>query len=341
MALRIFGFVLLVFFSGFSVNAQSGSPIISGGAGFLGTTDGGLTSFQPLIAPVIAAPLGDRWLVEARADLRGFISRANGNGSYQGQFFPTLEYAQVDYNAASWLTIVAGRFLTPFNIYNERLSPIWIHNLQDPPIIFPIGTRTTSYSDGVMVRGLLLSRPAFQLNYTGYFSTLSTIDHLESGRAAGARAGVFFPKSRFELGVSYQRLLQDERRNSVGAYLSWQPYSVPLTIRGEYAHSPRGQGYWIESAYRFSRYRGPDSLLGRLQAVARVQQFFRLEQGVGDSLPHTDVQRVDFGWNYYLPHEVRLNTSYGRQFASSGSRNVWNFGITYRFLFPLFPGGKQ
>ena len=129
--------------------------------------------------------------------------------------------------------------------------------------------------------------------------------------------------------------------NSVGGYLSWQPDTVPLTVRGEYAHSPRGQGYWLEGAYRFSHYRGRDSVLGRLQALARVQQFFRLEPGTGDFLPHKDTQRVDFGWNYYLPHEIRLNATYGRLLSPSGNLNVWNFGVTYRFLFPLFPGGKQ
>ena len=338
---RFIAVALLVLFAGLRAGAQSETPVISGAAGFLGAKYGSFTFFQPVIAPVVAAPLGDHWLIEARADLRGFVSRTNGTGPYDAQFFPTLEYAQIDYNAASWLTLVAGRFLTPFNIYNERFTPIWISDFQDAPIIFPIGTRTTGYSDGLMARGVLVSRRSFQVNYTAYFSALSTIDNLESGRATGARAGVFIPKSRLELGVSYQRLLQDERMNSTGSYLSWQPDTVPLTIRAEYARSPRGQGYWLEGAYRFSRYRGEDSLLGRLQAIGRVQQFFRLEPGSGDFLPHADTQRVDFGWNYYLPHEIRLNATYGRQFSSSGNLNIWNFGITYRFLFPLFPGGKR
>jgi hypothetical protein len=332
---------MLLLTGGSRASAQSETPVISGAAGFLGAKDGRFTFFQPVIAPMLAAPIGDRWLVEARADLRGFVARADGTGPYEGRFFPTLEYAQVDFNAADWLTVVAGRFLTPFNIYNERFTPIWIGNFQDAPLIYPIGTRTTGYSDGLMARGLIFSRRSFQLNYTAYFSALSTITHLESGRAAGARTGVFFPKGRFELGVSYQRLLQDERMNSVGAYLSWQPNSVPLTVRSEYAHSPRGQGYWLEGAYRFSRYTGTDSILGRLQALARVQQFFRLEHGAGDFLPLTDTQRVDFGWNYYLPHEIRLNATYGRQFSPSGNLNVWDFGVTYRFLFPMYPGGHR
>lgn len=341
MLYRLLGVVTLLLLLQPPASAQSNVPIISGGAGFISTTNGGSTFFQPVLAPVFTAPVGDRWLFESRVDLREFIFQPTGSGPYDHQFFDTIEYAQVDYNAAPWLTIVAGRFLTPFNMYNERFTPIWIRNLQDAPIIFPIGTRTNGYNDGFMARGVLLSRKEYELNYTAYFSTLSTIKRLESGRSAGGRVGIFFPSTRLELGVSYQKLLQDQRTNSVGAYASWQPTSVPVALRGEYAHSPLGQGYWIEGAYRFSRFRGPDSLLGRLQVVGRGQQFVRGVPDVDGSLPSTNAQRAEFGWNYYLPHEVRLNASYGRAFSPNGDRNVWNFAITYRFLFPLYPGRSE
>ncbi len=340
MAWRLMRIALLALVCQAGAHAQSDVPILSGGAGFLGSTRGGTNLFQPVVAPVLAVPIGDRWLFESRADLREVISQRAPGSAYSTRFFPTLEYAQLDYNAASWLTISVGRFLIPFNMYNDRFSAIWIRNLADAPIILPIGTYTNGYGDGAMLRGSLVSTKTYQLYYTAYFSSLSTIDKLESGRSAGARAGVFFPKIRLELGSSYQRLLQNQQMDSYGAYLSWLPYSVPVAIRGEYAHSPHGHGYWLETAYRFSRFGGQDSLLGRLQAVGRVQQFFRLRPGTGDFLPQTDMQRVDFGWNYFLPHEVRLNASYGRQFAPTGNVNVWDFGVTYRFLFPLYPGGK-
>jgi hypothetical protein len=37
---------------------------------------------------------------------------------------------------------------------------------------------------------------------------------------------------------------------------------------------------------------------------------------------------------------VRLNGSYGRQYTTGGNANLWNFEITYRFLFPAWPGGR-
>ncbi len=100
-----------------------------------------------------------------------------------------------------------------------------------------------------------------------------------------------------------------------------------------------GQGYWLEGAYRFSRSRDDSSWLGRLQAIGRVQQFYLGTPSPDDVLPGADTQQVDFGLNYYLPHDVRLNASGGRQFSSLGNANVWNLQITYRFLFPLHARG--
>lgn len=336
MAYRILWATLLILSSGFRVWAQSNAPIISGGVAFLSTTEGGATAMQPVIAPVLAMPLGDRWLVESRVDLRGFVSRARGtSGPYQAQFFGTVEYLQVDYNAASQVTITAGRFLTPFGIFNERLSAVWINKFpQDAPLIGAIGT-TGGYSDGFMARGALISRNNYQVSYTAYFSTLSNVKKFESERSAGGRVGIFFPHARLQVGASYQRSLQDVRENSEGVDLSWQPSRVPLELQGEWAHSPSGQGYWLQAAYRLSRLRGADSALGRLEPVFRMQQFYRSELIPGDSLPRIDTQRADFGLNYYLRHEVRLNTNYARQFSPRSNTNSWNFGITYRFLWPL------
>jgi len=322
--------------------AQSNIPIISGGLGFFGATRGGVNSFQPVVAPVLAAPLGEKWLIESRADLRGFISREDGTtGPYQGQFFDTLEYLQVDYNATSRLTITAGRFLTPFGIFNERLSPIWISKFQNAPVIAPIGT-SEGYSDGFMVRGALISNPRYTVNYVAYFSTLSTVPKFESARSTGGRVGLFLPGTRLEVGTSYERTLQVQRMNSFGADLSWAPYQLPLEVKGEWAHSLSGHGYWIQGTYRLSQLGGADSAIGRLEPVFRMQQFFRNLQIPGDSLPAANTRLPEIGLNYYLPHEVRLNASYGRQFlAHSTDTNQWEFGITYRFLFPLWPGESK
>jgi hypothetical protein len=334
--------VLLIFLGTVAANAaaqQSDIPIISGGAGLFDAKQGGVNVLQPVLAPVLAIPLGERWLIESRADLRGVVARENGtSGPYQGQFFGTIEYLQLDYNLSSHLTVTGGRFLTPFGIFNERISAIWINKFQDAPFIAAIGT-SGGYSDGFMVRGSIVSNDKYAVNYSAYFSTLSTVSHFESERSTGGRVGLFLPGKRLEVGMSYSRRLQDQHSNSFGNDFSWLPYRVPLEVKGEWAHSPSGHGYWIQAAYRLSELGGYSSPLGRLEPVFRIQQFFRSQHLTGDSLPGRNTTRPDIGLNYYLPHEVRLNASYGRQFVSQATDvNVWQFGITYRFLFPLWRG---
>jgi hypothetical protein len=337
------GCLILLVLSGQSPAAgQSNVPIISGGLGFLGSTEGGVSFFQPVLAPVIAIPIKDKLLIESRADLRGFIVREQGTtGPYHGQFFGTLEYLQLDYNANSHLTITAGRFLTPFGLFNERISPIWINKLQDAPFVAAIGTGI-GYSDGFMLRGALISNHNYALNYSSYFSTLSTVNKFASVRAAGGRIGVFIPRTRLELGGSYQRRLQTVRMNSFGADLSWSPFRVPVEFKGEWAHSQSGHAYWVQTAYRLSQIHGGAPGLARLEPVFRMQQFFRSNLIADDSLPIVNSRRPEFGLNYYLPHEVRLNASYARDFFSQGTDiNIWKFGVTHRFLFPLWPGESK
>ena len=123
--------LLLLAVLGSKADAQN-TPLISGGVGFLTTTNGGVTALQPVISPVAAVPLGEHLLVESRAYIADFIAPKNGNsGPYEGNFFAGLQYLQLDYIAAPKLTVTVGDFLTPFGTYNERLAPIWISNFQE------------------------------------------------------------------------------------------------------------------------------------------------------------------------------------------------------------------
>jgi len=323
-----------------TLRAQN-TPIISGGVGFLDSTNAGANFFQPVVAPLVAIPIGKNLLVESRFDFRGVYARENGkDGPYKGTFFKSTQYLQLDYIAASHLTFTVGRFLTPFGTYNERLSAIWMQNFQNAPLIFPIGTRTTGSSDGAMVRGVLISKPAVQVNYIGYFSAFSSVPQFESARAAGDRVGVYFPGKRIEIGTSYARFLQGTHNNSFGADFWWQPWRVPLQVRSEYAHGEHAQGYWLESTYRLSQWRGMNSVIGRLEPLFRMQQVFRNSPGSGDGLPSADTKLADFGLVYHLPQEVRFTTSYSRKFSDTGNANIWNMAITYRFLFPMWRGGQ-
>ena len=100
-----------------------------------------------------------------------------------------------------------------------------------------------------MVRGVAVAT-RLDVNLHRLFFRLTTTENLQSGRAAGGRVGLFLPHEGIEVGASYQRFLQSGDYNAAGTYLTWQPPQIPLDVRAEYAHSPGGQGYWLEGAYR-------------------------------------------------------------------------------------------
>jgi hypothetical protein len=278
--------------------------------------------------------------LESRTDFTGFFQREKQtSGPYKGKVFKTVDCAQVDWLIDSHIIVSAGKYLLPFGLYNERLVPVWIRNLQDSPITAAIGTRNSGAGDGIMLRGVAVQKPGYSIQYSSYFSARSNINQLQAARTAGGDTSIYLTQPRLEIGVSYQRFLQQRNINSVATYISWQPRTTPLDLKAEGDFSYNGRGYWIESAYRFQQLPVPQ-FARRIQTVVRMQQFFPLHGG-GNSLPGVDTHRIDFGLNYYIRDDIRLISSYGRNFSSQGNANVWNIGATYRFLFPLWPGRNK
>ena len=333
--------VLLVAILSFTAAAQAPQnedvkavPLLTGSAGFITVFDGGEPHLAPLVAPVVLVPLGKRWLFEARATFESDMVQIPGQSGFHGKVAKEVDYAQLDFIANRYVTVTAGRFLTPFGIYNERLYPVWVRNLQADPLILPIGVGPSNAGTGVMLRGGFKATSQFDFNYALYFSELSTLEPVTSDRMFGGRAGIFVRKARLELGGSFQHRLQEDRTNAFGFHAIWQPTQLPLDIRAEYARSVRGSGYWIEPAYRLSQIPFWRTGLRRAQITARLQQF-HLGDLQSDDLPSVDTRQFEFGVNYYFMDGLRAVSSYGRQFSSDGNKNVWSFGVTYRFVIPL------
>lgn len=315
------------------------TPLISGGVGFFTITNGGNTTYLPVLSPLLAAPIGSHLLVESRANLiESFFKKGNGEPGYTSAPFLNLAYLQGDYLVSPHLTIVGGEFLTPFATYNERLSPIWIGNFVDAPLILPLGTMGTDSSVGGMVRGSAISTAKYSIDYAAYFSATSTNQQFNAERASGGRGSIYFPQAGLEVGGSYGRRLQGTHQSFSGFHVWWEPIDSPFRLRSEYAHGEHSQGYWIETDYRLSHFGGANSVIGRFEPLFRMQQTFRNSPDPSDGLPSADSQRADFGLDYHFPHEVRIDTSYARQFSATGNRNVWETGIVYRFLFPTWKG---
>jgi hypothetical protein len=308
-------------------------PVLSGGVAFIPTWDSGHPTLVSIVSPVLVMPLGSNFVFESRASFEGDFQRRNGNsGDFTGPVDKSLDYMQLDYIGNRYVTITAGRFLTPFNIFNERLYPNWIRNMQTDPLIFPIGTGS---DNGGMLRGAIPLNKRVTLNYAAYFSILSTVDHFESKRHAGVRAGIFLPRERLEIGMSGQYQLQDDRLNRYGLHLQWQPSRLPFDLRSEgvYSHD-QGSGLWIEGA--FGLHNASSALLRRTQLAVRTQVFhIGSVLGKDSSLPNADTKRTEFGVNYYLNDGWKALASYGRTFTPAGDSNIWTVGMTYRFVLSL------
>jgi hypothetical protein len=319
-----------------STDVEKPVPVLSGGVAFVPTWEGGSPTLVSIVSPVLLVPLGSNLIFESRAAFEGDFQRRDGqSGDFTGGVGKSLDYMELDYIANRHVTITAGRFLTPFNIYNERLYPNWIRNTQTDPLILPIGTGS---DNGLMLRGAIPADKNVTLNYALYASTLTTADPFESERHVGMRVSVFVPRDRLEIGMSLQHQLQQDRVTRYGFHLQWQPPREPFDLRAEGVYSSEeGSGLWVEGAYRLRNAR--QSLLRGFQFVGRTQ-FFNTgsNPGMNASLPDTSTKRTEIGVNYYLSDGWKAVASCGRTFTAEQNSNIWTVGMTYRFVIPLGSG---
>jgi len=316
------------------------TPVLSGTFAYVQNANAGVTSLEPEIETVLLVPFGSHVLLESRAEFTGFFSREfQTSGPYVGKVFKNVDYAQVEWLANTHVIAVAGAYLLPFGMYNERLGPLWIRNLQNSPITDLIGTRPFGIGDGIELRGNAKETDAYSIQYSAYFSARSRINQLTASRLAGEDASIYLKHPHLEIGQSYQHTLQEHQINSVATYVSWQPQQTPLDLKAEFDRSFYGAGYWIEPDYMFTQVPWGSAFFRHLQFAPRLQLLHPLNGG-GNSLPTKNTQEFDAGLNYYFRDNFRLVSSYGRQFEQKANANIWNFGVTYRFIWPLWPGRK-
>ncbi len=99
-----------------------------GGAGYnaLFADDATPNNFSAIFAPIMLFQVSDRFLFEGELEFE----------IEEGVTATELEYAQVDVALNNNLTLVAGKFLLPFNTYSERLHPTWINHLVSGPALY-------------------------------------------------------------------------------------------------------------------------------------------------------------------------------------------------------------
>jgi len=177
-------------------------------------------SFGPLgFSPILLWKKSDRLFFEAEMEF----------GIEDGEIHLGLEYATLHYVLNKYLTIGAGKFLSPFGTFAERLHPAWINKFSDKPIGFSDeGTMVGPMGElGVELRGGAQVGNS-KINYVGYITNgpnLATEDPAIAGqlmyknlvdnnnnKAIGGRVGFLpFSDSSLEVGVSGQTALVGDK----------------------------------------------------------------------------------------------------------------------------------
>ncbi len=194
------------------LKAIAGRPGTTGflAAGFATTGfvdfDDNDSTFGASFTPVFLWKFTDNLMVEAELDL------SLGDGTTEVE----LEYIQILYTVNDYVTVGAGKFLTPFGMFWERLHPSWINKLPDAPLSMRHTGLVPPTTVGVQVRGVI-PIDSMKLNYAffvGNGPSLATedLDHLgnleyenfidnNGNKAFGGRLG-FQPFPELEIGYS-------------------------------------------------------------------------------------------------------------------------------------------
>jgi hypothetical protein len=311
------------------IGKESPIPVFTGDFSFQTTVQPGVKMLMPEFDPVLLLPIGNKLLIEAEYNILTNLTDTSGTWG-PAVVAHGMDYFQLNYIASPNLTFTVGRFLTPFGIFRERLHPMWIRNIAADPLIFPMNDNS---SNGAMVRGTTRVADGVSLTYAGYFSALSRNAQFTADRRAGVRTSLFLPRNRLEIGFSFARVLSDTHYSQIGGDISWSPKQIPVDLRAEYEQSTMlGKGYWVEAAYHLNRL-GRNSFLRNSLVALRQEQYWAPPNGQGliSDLPDRNTTAPRIGYTYDFHNGIRLDASYGHNFANSEHFNVWTVGLTYRF----------
>ncbi len=198
-----------------------------------------------------------------------------------------LRYAYIDYALLDSMTLRAGKFLVPFNVYNERIDGVDA-KLAVPPMSAMWGMADT----GLQIRGFVDTGADVGLDYAVYYVNGLTRDLAdESDKGLGGRLGIVTPAG-FELGLSgYQaEAFPGEEIVLRGADMCYK-YET-MEFRGEFVRAKEADeaisGFYLQAAYGF---------LDRYEIVVRFDEL-------------DDLQSTILGGNYELTEDLTLRVAY-------------------------------
>jgi hypothetical protein len=233
--------------------------------------DDGVSSFNTgHFAPIFHYQYKEILLLEAEL---AFGSETNEEGETETE--TELEYLTLDLFINDYMTLVAGKFLSPIGQFQQNLHPSWINKLASMPIGFGAGhggaSQATPIGDvGVQLRGGIPVKD-MRINYAVFvgngpriiaeehmgdveiegLDTSGTASDLNGNKSVGSRLG-FLPLPNLEIGVSAltasaayvgDEMISDRDYDVYGMDFYYAPgYIDNLTLRGEYVKTELGAG---------------------------------------------------------------------------------------------------
>ena len=175
--------------------------------GLFEARNGSVSNFSATFNPIFLWELSPKLLFESRLEIEPSGSGTNVQ----------LEYGQLTYLLNDYITLGAGVFLSPSNVFVERFEALWINKLPDRPLAVYDGI-LPERSVGLEVRGGFPIGPT-RANYAFYVSNgpnLNAFDPRTAGtlefnsfsdnnddKAVGGRVG-FLPIPGVEVGYGFE-----------------------------------------------------------------------------------------------------------------------------------------
>jgi hypothetical protein len=290
----------------------------------------------PDFSPYFLLFLNQRFFLEANIDINNTAV--------------TVAEAQLDWLVTDWLTVVAGRYITPIGFFNERLNHEWINRLPDVPLMF-LQVSPLIDTDGIQFRGsCYLGCTPVKLEYSLYggngfqlasaptgVTGVADLGALTGGpdevdaKALGGRVGIWIPALGVQAGVSgyYQNEYAPSTPNDFrlwGFDLNYRKGN--WDARFEFAQAFQQAtafigndivrtGLYAQVAYR--DYNHPCRLVSNLEVVARysMARFRGIDQTQLDPTAFSspvnlpvDRDQYTFGINYYFYPSLVLRFAY-------------------------------
>jgi len=279
-----------------------------------------------------------------------------------------LEFANLNVNVTDWLTVTAGKFLSPIGSFQQHQHPSWINKLPFRPAGFVEDGGTEPLSEvGLMLRGAIRV-DGMTVDYAIFVGNGPRIAEegivlegfatdIDNNKAFGGRIAIH-PVPYITIGFSGMaaRIMGD---GGTGGLVTRGTYSLIAVdaaftkgnwdIRGEYirAHLPRiwtaldpndvttmipgttWQAWYVQAAYRLAGIT-QNPILAKLEPVVRLSQY-RVSGGPAE-FKGLEESRLTAGVNYWIAPSAVVKVAFAyRDFKHRRNDKVFKVQLAFGF----------